>query len=223
MLFVTDRKVINGVMIKAFLLLIRPAPTWEGIATAGRGVLFVFLLYLLPLLLLSSFVEGYGLHHWGKWQKGSAGYLKKFSLEEAVVIEAAHSLLLIVVAFVGALAAQSFAGTFHRRNTFTHAFTVIAYGLGPLLVLRMVDLSAAITPWVPWGIGIVLTVAVLYHGLPCVLRPDPTHAIGLYFLTSLTLFVIAGLVRLIYVYYVEGRFKGMEKLVADLIAVLPLR
>lgn len=223
MLFVAGRTAIYLAMIKAFLLLIRPVPTWEGIANAGRGILFVLFLYLLPLLLLTSAIEGYGLHHWGKWQRGEVSFLKKFSVPEVVVIEAAHSLLLIVVTFVGALAAQSFAGTFHRRHTFTHAFTAIAYGLGPLLVLRLVDLSAAITPWVPWGIGIVLTVAVLYHGLPCVLRPDPPHAIGLYFLTSMTLIVIAGLVQLIYVYYVEGRFKGLTRIVADLIAGLPAK
>ncbi len=208
---------INLAMIKALLMLIRPAPTWEGIAAAGRGIMFVLFLYLLPLILLTSVVEGYGLHHWGKRQKGEVSYLKKFSVPEAVVVEAAHNVLLLGVAFVGALAAKSFAGTFHRRHTYTHAFTAIAYGLGPLLMLRMADLSPAITPWVPWGVGIVLTVAVLYHGLPCVLRPDPPHAIGLYFLTSMTMVVIAGLVRLIYVYYVEGRFKGLTKIVTDLI------
>ena len=68
---------------------------------------------------------------------------------------------------------------------------------------------------------LALTVTVLYHGLPCILRPDPPHAIGLYFLTSLTLFVAVGLVRLVYVYYVEGRFHGLEKIVNDLIAGLP--
>ena len=213
--------VTNLAMIKALLLLIRPESTWEAIANAGRSIVFVFFLYLLPLILLTSVVEGYGLHHWGKWQKGEVSYLKKFSVPETVVVEAAHSVLLLGVAFVGAVAAKSFAGTFHRRHTFTHAFTAIAYGLGPLLVLRMADLSAEITPWVPWGVGIVLTVSVLYHGLPCVLRPDPPHAIGLYFLTSLTLIVIAGLVRLIYVFYVEGRFKGLTKIVADLIGGMP--
>ena len=221
MLFLAGGAAINPAMIKALLMLIRPAPTWEGIATAGRGIMFVLFLYLLPLILLTSAVEGYGLHHWGKWQKGEVSFLKKFSEPETVVVEVAHSVLLLVVAFVGALAAKSFAGTFHRRHTYTHAFTAIAYGMGPLLVLRLADLSPEITPWVPWGVGIVLTVAVLYHGLPCVLRPDPPHAIGLYFLSSMTLVVIAGLVRLIYVFYVEGRFKGLTKIVADLIASLP--
>lgn len=204
-------------MIKALLLLLRPVPTWDGIANAGRSLLFVLFLYLLPLILLTSVVEGYGLHQWGKMQKAEVGHLKKFSVAETVVVEAAHSVLLLGVAFMGALAAKSFADTFHRRHTYAQAFTVIAYGLGPLLVLRMVDLTAVVTPWVPWSVGLALTVAVLYQGLPCLLRPDPPHAMGLYFLTSLTLAVIAGLARLLYTYYVEGRFKGLTKIVADLI------
>ncbi len=208
-------------MIKAVLLLIRPESTWEGIANTGRSIVFVLFIYLLPLILLTSVVEGYGLHHWGKGQKGGVSYHKKFSVPETVVVEAAHTLLLLGVAFVGAWAAQSFAGTFHRRHTFTHAFTAIAYGLGPLLMLRMADLSPALTLWAPWGVGLALTVAVLYHGLPCILRPDPPHAIGLYFLTSLTLIVTAGLVQLVYVFYVEGRFRGLEKIVNDLIAGMP--
>lgn len=208
-------------MIKALLLLLRPAPTWEGIANAGRSLLFVLFLYLLPLILLTSVVEGYGLHQWGKAQKGEVGHLKKFSVSETVVVEAAHSILLLGVAFAGALAAKSFADTFHRRHTYTQAFTAIAYGLGPLLVLRMADLWPALTPWAPWGVGLALTVAVLYQGLPCLLRPDPPHAMGLYFLTSLTLVVIAGLARLIYMSYVEGRFKGLTKIVADLIGGTP--
>jgi hypothetical protein len=211
----------NLAMIKALLLLLRPESTWEGIANAGRSMMFVLFLYLLPLILLTSVVEGYGLHRWGKGQKGEVAVLKKFSIPETVVVQAAHSLLLLGVAFVGAQAAKTFAGTFHRRHTYTHAFTAIAYGMGPLLVLRMADLWPALTPWGPWGVGIVLTIAVLYHGLPCILRPDPPHAIGLYFLTSLTLFVAAGLVRLVYVYYVEGRFRGLEKMVNDLIGGLP--
>lgn len=211
----------NLAMIKALLLLIRPESTWEGIANARRSIGFILFLYLLPMILLTSVVEGYGLHHWGKWQKGEVSNLKKFSVPETVVVETAHNVLLLGVAFVGALAAKSFAGTFHRRHTYTHAFTAIAYGLGPLLALRMADLSPALTPWATWGVGIVLTVTVLYHGLPCILRPDPPHAIGLYFLTSLTLFVAAGLVRLVYVYYVEGRFKGLTKVVADLIGGMP--
>ena len=54
MLSVVGGTRINMAMIKALLLLIRPAPTWEGIATAGRGILFALFLYLLPLILLTS-------------------------------------------------------------------------------------------------------------------------------------------------------------------------
>jgi hypothetical protein len=148
-------------------------------------------------------------------------YLKQFSVQEAVIVEIGHTLLLLVVALVGTVAAKSFAGTFHRRHTWTHAFTAMAYGLGPLLLLRLADLSATIMPWVPWSVGLALTLGVLYLGLPCILRPDPPHAIGLYFMTCLTLIVTAGLARLIYVFYVEGRFKALESVVSGWIGGTP--
>ena len=55
-------------MIKALLLIFDPIATWEGILRARRGMVSILVVYLLPLLLLTSACEGYGLVHWGKWQ-----------------------------------------------------------------------------------------------------------------------------------------------------------
>ena len=62
-------------MIKALLLIFEPIATWEGIFRARRSLRFILALYLLPLLLVTSAAEGYGLVHWGKWQ-GEVGRLK---------------------------------------------------------------------------------------------------------------------------------------------------
>lgn len=204
-------------MIKALLMLIRPVPTWDGIDRAGRSIVGVLCVYLLPLILLTSVAEGYGLMHWGKTHKGDSTYLKKYALQEVIVIETAQTLIFVGLAFIGGYAAKSFAGTFHRRHTFTHAFTAIAYGMGPLIALRLADLSSWLNPWVPWAVGMVLTVAVLYHGLPCILKPDPPHAFGLYVMTSLTLIVVCGLHRLFTAFYFQGRFSGLEKAIAGLV------
>lgn len=207
-------------MIKALLMLIRPVPTWEGIDRAGRSLGLVLAIYLVPLVLLTSVAEGYGLMHWGRTHKGETTFVKKYTLAEVVVIEAAQLLLYTAVTFIGAYAAKSFAGTFHRRHTFTHAFTAIAYGLGPLLTLRLGDMPAWPSPivsWVPWAVGMVLTVAVLYHGLPCILKPDPPHAFGLYVMTSLTLVVVCGLHRFLVYYFFRGRFQGLEESLARLV------
>jgi len=73
--------------------------------------------------------------------------------------------------------------------------------------------------WLPWIVGMVLTIAVLYQGLPCLLRPDPPHAFGLYVMTSLTMLVIFGLWRLLTWQFFLGRFPALEKLIANLAGV----
>lgn len=206
-------------MIKALLLIIRPVQTWNGIDVANRSIAYVLCLHLLPLILLTSAVEGYGLMHLGKTHRGEMNYVKHYDLKEVVIIEAVQSLVFLGLALLGAYAAKNFAGTFHRRATFRHAFTAIAFGLAPLLTLRLGDLSATLIPWVPWAVGMVLTIAVLYLGLPCLLKPDPPHAFGLYVMTSFTLVIIFGMWRLLTWQFFLGKFPALEKIIANLAGV----
>jgi hypothetical protein len=57
-------------MIKALLLIFRPVQTWGGIDAANRSIGYVLCVHLLPLLLLTSLAEGYGLMTWGRETKG---------------------------------------------------------------------------------------------------------------------------------------------------------
>ena len=206
-------------MIKALLLIFRPVPTWGGIEVANRSIAYVLCLHLLPLILLTSALEGYGLVHWDKVQHGETP--RMFAVKEAVVIEAAQSIGFLGLAFLAAFATQSYAATFHRRATYRHAFTAIAFGLAPLLTMRLGDLSTSIAlrTWVPWAVGMVLTVAVLYLGLPCLLKPDPPHAFGLYVMTSFTLVVIFGLWRLLTWQFFLGHFPALEKMITTLAGI----
>jgi hypothetical protein len=79
-------------MIKALLLIFEPIATWEGIFLARRSLGFILALYLLPLLLVTSAAEGFGLVHWGKWQP-DVNHYKTFSLGEIVIVGAAQILL----------------------------------------------------------------------------------------------------------------------------------
>lgn len=206
-------------MIKALLLIVRPVQTWNGIAAANRSIGYVFCLHLLPLILLTSAIEGYGLMQWGRIHKGEMTYAKHYDLKEVIVIETVQSLLYIAFAFLGAYAAKTYSATFHSRSTFRQSFTAIAHGMAPLLTLRLGDLIVGLNAWVPWAVGIVLTIGVLYLGLPCLLKPDPPHAFGLYVMTSLTLVVMFGLWRLITWQYFLGRFPALEKFVANLVGL----
>ncbi len=203
-------------MIKALLLIFRPVQTWGAIDAATRSIAYVLCLHLLPLILLTSIAEGYGLMNWGRTQKAEMTFLKKYELKEVIVIETAQTLVYLALAFLGAAAAKNYAGTFHRRGNFRQAFTAVAFGLAPMLVFRLGDLVNGLNAWVPWAAGMVLSIAVLYLGLPCLLKPDPPHAFGLYVMTSLTLVVMFGLHRLITWQFFLGKFPALEKLVGTL-------
>ena len=204
-------------MLKALLLIFRPVQTWGGIDSANRSIGYVLLVHLIPLILLTSAIEGYGLMKWGRSHKGEITYDKIYELKEVIVLESIQSVAYLALAFLGAYAARNYAATFHSRTTFRQAFTAIAYGLAPLLTLRLGDLIVGLDAIVPWAAGMVLTLGALYIGLPCMLKPDPPHAFGLYVMTCLTLTVEFGLWRFITRQYFLGWFPNIEKFIVDLV------
>jgi len=150
-------------MIKALLLIFDPTRTWDGIIRARRGVAAILLLYLLPMLLLISAFEGYGLVHWGKRQgdgllarfkvERQVPYLKTFSVGEAVVVEVAQLLFSLAVVFLGARLVKAVGETFRGRHTYVQGFTAVAYGLGPFFLLRCSTRSAGFHPG-PLGLSV---------------------------------------------------------------------
>lgn len=207
-------------MIKALLLIFDPMATWEGILRDRRTVIAILLMYLVPLLLITSFCEGYGLVHWGKWQS-DFGRLKKFTTSEVVVVETVQVALSLFIVFIGANLLKSIGETFHGRHTYNQAFTTVAYSLGPLFTLRLLDAFSGISPWVAWSIGVLLSIAVLYHGVPRMMEPDPSHAFGLYLMSALLLVLVTGLVRFVTGSYLQGKFPVLQNLMTDLAQRLP--
>ena len=207
-------------MIKALLLVFDPLRTWDGIARSRRNLGFVLALYLLPLLVLVAVAEGYGLARWGKWQS-EVGYIKRFPPREAVVVVTGQLLLSLCVVFVGANMLKSLGGTFHGRHSYGQAFTTVAYGLSPLFVLRLLDAFSGVSPWLSWSIGIVLSVGVLYYGVPRMMQPDPSHAFGLFFMSALLLALVSGLARLVSAAYLAGKFPKLQDVISQIAARLP--
>ena len=207
-------------MIKALLLIFDPISTWDGIVRARRSMAFVIWLYLLPLLLFTLAVEGYSMVKWGKWQS-VVGRDKTFPAAEAVVVQVVQCLLSVLVVLVGAKMIKSIGETFHGQHTYDQAFTTVAYGLSPLFLLRLLDVFPGIEPWASWGIGICLSVAVLYHGVPRMMLPDPSHAFGLYLVSSALLVLVSGAVRFVTVSCLAGKFPLLETAISNLAARLP--
>jgi hypothetical protein len=94
--------------------------------------------------------------------------------------------------------------TFRNDGGFRPAFTMVAYAVSPLLLLRLLDALPRMNPWVSWGIGIALTIWVLYQAVPCVLRPDPPQAFGIYIGSIIVMVLSTGVVRLLTGWYLLG-------------------
>jgi hypothetical protein len=207
-------------MIKALLLIFIPIHTWEQIAAFQRRTASVFLGYLLPLLLLSTTAECFGLVHWGK-PRGDVGRLTPFPLSHAVLYGLGRIILSIIIVVVLAKLMKSLGDTFHGRHSFHQAFTLAAYGLGPMFTLRVLNLFPAVSPWVTWTLGVILCTMVLYHGLPIIMKPDPSHAFGLYFMSVLLMAIVTGLACFLTVWYVRGKFGKLDELISYLASYLP--
>jgi hypothetical protein len=206
-------------MIKALLLIFEPIATWDRIVRDQRGIAFIALVYLVPLLAFTSAAEAYRLIHWVR--PGEIADLKPFSPGEAILFEGGQFLLSLAVVCIGAKLIKAIGETFHGRHTFSQTFATAAYGLGPLFLLRFLDSIAGVPPWVSWAVGILLTIGVLYQGLPRMLQPDPPHAFGLFLVSSLLLVFVSGLARFLTMEYLEGKFTKVESIVSHLAARAP--
>jgi hypothetical protein len=179
-------------MIRALLLLFDPVASWERVLESRRGIIATILVSLLPLLLLAQAGECYGLTHWGK-MRGDFGRADLLPAEAALRYGIFQLLLNLVVVFVGAFLIKAIGDTFHGRHSFSQAFTTIAYGLSPYFTVRLLNALSREPWWLTWALGILFALSVLYTGIPHIMKPDPTHALGLYFMSALVLLILTGL------------------------------
>jgi hypothetical protein len=192
-------------MIKTLLLIFDPTHTWDKIEKAPQRGVTVFLQFLLPLLLLTSAVEALALVEFGERRGAVIERIVKVPVPVAVRYAVAQVTLTLVILFLGAWGLQQIGSGFHRRHTYTECFTTLAYSLGPLLLLRMLDAAPAINTWICWGIGIALSISVLYRGVPRIMRPDPSNALGLYLVSALVLILATGLAHFVEVLVLEEK------------------
>ncbi len=210
-------------MIKAFLLVLDPSGTWDRIVLAKRSWLVILLGYLLPLWLIGAAAEGYGLVHWGK-PHGMVSLVRPFPNSTALLFEIIQLLLFFLVVSIGAKIIKALGETFHGRNNFEQTFTVVAYGLSPVFVLHILDMFPGVSGWLYWAIwvaGILLSMSILYLGIPKVMLPDPPHALGLYLTSTVLLAMVSGLVRFLTFCYLEGKFGRLDDFMAKIVAHLP--
>jgi hypothetical protein len=208
-------------MIKALFLIFAPEASWNQIALARRGPGNIAVRYLLPMLLIVGAVECFGLVEWGRWQH-VVGQVKKFPVGDALIYEISELLLMGVCIFVGAYLIKALGDTFRVRNTYPQTLTVVIYGLSPLFLLRLLDVSPTMSLWVPWCMGIALSAKILYHGVPRIMLPDPPAAFGLYLMSTLLLAMVTGLERFITIGYLAGQFRSIGDVISHIVTKLHL-
>lgn len=202
---VSGRKIVDAGagMIKVFFLIFQPDAAWEKVALARRGFVHITALHLLPLILLGTALEAWGLQAGGKWQPKLQFY-KHFSQSDIINFETLQFFLCFAVVLVSAVLIYNISQNFRDRPTLLQAYTVTAYGFSPLLLLHFLDFSANMNPAVPWLIGMGLVMWILYQGIPRVLQSDPTHAFGVYVSTMIVVTLTSGLARIITAMYLLG-------------------
>jgi len=203
-------------MIKAFFLIFEPLGSWDRIAIARRNSFSIFAFYLLPMMLIVALVEGYGLVHWGR-VRPPFGEARLYSLQDTVEFETSQMLLMGLVIVLSAYLIKSLGETFRARNSYTQAFTVVAYGLSPVFLLRLLDVVPALSLWITWALGVVLMAKILYIGVPRIMEPDPPHAFGLFMMSALLLTMITAAERFISIGYLTGKYKPLSEVLLEIL------
>jgi hypothetical protein len=109
--------------------------------------------------------------------------------------EVLQAALFLLVVLISSLLLYIASESFHGKKSFLQAFTVMAYGFSPLFLCQFLNLIPALNLFVGWGIGITLTVWILYSGVPRVLQSLPAHAFGVYLSAVAIAVLLSGLVR----------------------------
>lgn len=205
-------------MIKTLLLIFSPARAWDSVVEDKRGIPFLLLAFLTPLLVITTVGECYGLLHWGK----NRGLLpvRQYDLAELKVYGVLQFTLGIAIVFAGAWFIRYLSETFRGEKDYGSAFRVVAYSVGPLFLCRLLDGLPMIQWWLAWGIGIVLTVSTMYHGVPRVMDPDPPQAFGLYVTSAFLIIIVSGLARYLTNWWLEGKFARAQETTAKVSLLL---
>ena len=192
-------------MIRVLLLLVEPSRTWERIKNDQPSVARVSLSGLLPVLFLASAGEALGLVYLGVERGTVTQHVVKVRPDLALRYELTQLVFSLVIVYLGAVALKGIGASFHRRHTYTECFTMLAYSMSPLFLLRLLDALPAINTWVCYAIGIFLVLSFLYRGIPFVMQPDPSNALGLFLFCSVLLIGATGLAHFVAVLVLDEK------------------
>jgi hypothetical protein len=208
-------------MIKALFLIFQTGAAWERVVKARRSVISVLVLYFLPMMLLVAVADGIGLVKWGEPQADIIRRVHRFTVGQVVVYETAQSLLMLLAVGVCAVLIKILGENFHGHYAYQQTFTLVMYGMSPIFLLRLADVTPTFVPWATWAVGLALSIKVLHQGVWYVMQPAPPNAFALYLMSSLLLAAATGLVRFVTAWYLVGRIPVAEQFISRMAAYLP--
>lgn len=195
-------------MLRALALLFSPVDGWARLALLQPGVVAVLLLNTLPLMALGLGGEYYGITHWGLTKAGFAGARATVShpefLAQYMAFQAAG---LLGAALLGALMLHWLSASFNLRTTFKASLAAVAFSLGPYFLSRALDGLPSLPSWGCYGVGILLTISLLYHGVGSMLQPEATKGFGLLICATMTVTVLTAVVHLLALAVLEGKLR----------------
>ena len=183
-------------MIRALMLIIDGSRTWERIKLAQAGVARITFLFLLPLIVLTSGAEFAGLVRLGA-ERGALDSITAVPESLALPYVLVHVAGMLLLLYVGSFVLQKIGTSFHRRHSYAECFTTLTYSLSPLCLARIPDAFPQVQTWVCYGVGIFLALSIFYRGIPTILKPDPSNALGLFMFCSFLLVASTGLLHFV--------------------------
>lgn len=191
-------------MIRPFQLIFDTTATWEKIENDQRGVPILVVMVLLPLLVISLGLEGFLMYKFGD-EIGPLDRLMRVSPDLIVRYEVTHFVLFLVIVFGGSALVTKLGESFHSRHNYRACFTTLTYSLSPLYLSHILDGWPEMNTWICFVIGILLSVSLLYKGIPRTLRPEPSNALGMYLFLSVFLIMACGLAHYLGTLVLEER------------------
>src|SRR5678816_2454631 len=181
-------------MIRALMLIFDGSRSWERIKLAQAGVARISFLFLLPMLILTSGAEYAGLIKLGA-EHGALGSVVAVPERLARQYTLLHVVGTLLLVYLGSFILQKLGASFHRRHSYMECFTTLTYSLSPLLLMRIADAFPQVPTWACYGVGIFLAISIFYRGLPTIMKPDPSNALGLFMFCSFLLIAATGLIH----------------------------
>ncbi|HOW65572.1 MAG TPA: hypothetical protein P5186_23160 [Candidatus Paceibacterota bacterium] len=191
-------------MLTVLQLIFSPAKTWMAVAQRQRGVIWIFLFSLLPLLVISGAIEVLALIKLGV-RKGLLDHPSLVPQEVAIQFGLIQLGLSLVLLFGGAKFVQWIAEGFHFFPRYRQVFTTFGFGLGPIFLMRALNCVPVANTWVWWLLGVILMVFVLYQGVALVMEPEQTKGFGFYLLSTLAMVIMSGVAQAIAVTALHGK------------------